>query len=1123
MIVDLLFACVALPFIQSSVLWQIGQPDGTPAGFGLAPGHFRDYHTDALFVVGASRESDIPYVLPGPLDTWAGSRSHRADIFFGLSGAKPRGSARLTIDFADTQATSPPRLQLLMNGRIVSSWQAPAGSGDDVVEGRSQRGMTCHWVSEIPSGCLRNGNNDLSIQTLSGSWVLYDSLKFESFGDLCSVPVKDGVFVSPLPQRQVILETPTGPRQPVDFDVANLGHPVAATICLDRGDPIPVQLRSGRQTVTAMIRPQSPTPSGVGQKKERLAIYIHTDHLDSKGFLEVEAVRPWIVYLLPHSHVDIGYTDIQAKVAEMHRRNLFDALKVAKESRGFGTDDRYRFTMEATWILDNFLADGSPDELRQVADAFQSGIFDCSANYCNVLTALMRPEELMRSYAFSGRLSQWLGISLHTATQTDVPGVTWGAVDAMSQAGIRHLVLMPNPSDRIGGVLSAWQDKPFFWSSPSGKSRVLVWETTSYGTAHGLRHFNGDRSRIYRTSDPSKDFADDYIFPRLSQLASSNYPYDVLAMPWSGTDNFPIDGDVPRAVQNWNQKYVVPHLVCSTASNACMQLVERFGKRIPVVRGDFTPYWEDGAGSSARETATNRASADRLVQAETLAAMTAPERYDAKAFWDGWRNVILYSEHTWGAYNSVSEPDSEFVKAQWAIKQSFATHADDISHRLLSSFSAGRIEAVVSVTNTNSWPRTDLVTLSRSQSESGDRVVDDYGHPLPSQRLKSGRLAVLVKNLPGISTLTLHVTAGSPCVAERASAVGQTIESPEWRIDLSTDGNQVVRLWHKRLKHDFVHPPFDLNRYEYLPGSDIKNLQLDRSIGYDVIESGPLVAQIRVRCQAPGTRGVSKEIQVVAGLDRVDFSDEIDKVAVRTKEGVHIPFPFAVSEGVLRIHTPWAIVRPDLDQIAGSNKNWFCSQYFVDISNGGYGITWTSLDAPLMEVGGITARMLDGGYDPKQWIEHLGPTQTIVSWALNNHWYTNYRADQSGLLTYRYSIRAHDQYNDAEAYRFGVGLAQPLIVGSLPAVLPLLAIDDPNVVVTSLKPSEDGHATIVRLWCLGGRPRSIRIRWSGSAGVRSLSDLSERPLHSIGESLSMSGWQVVTIRVERANAASGKL
>ena len=53
----------------------------------------------------------------------------------------------------------------------------------------------------------------------------------------------------------------------------------------------------------------------------------------------------------------------------------------------------------------------------------------------------------------------------------------------------------------------------------------------------------------------------------------------------------------------------------------------------------------------------NRAAAERLTQAETLFAMLPPKTYPAEDFYEAWRNVILYDEHTWGAHNSISQPD----------------------------------------------------------------------------------------------------------------------------------------------------------------------------------------------------------------------------------------------------------------------------------------------------------------------------------------------------------------------------------------------------------------------------------------------------------------------------------
>ncbi|HVT10831.1 MAG TPA: polysaccharide lyase family protein [Fimbriimonadaceae bacterium] len=1096
--------CCAIGMVQGSgsqTLWQIGAPDGTDAEFGLAPDRYRLYRDDPTYVVGLSRPDSWPYVLPGPDDAWAGSRGHRDTVWFGLSGP---GTGAFVCDFVETHYASPPRLTLWINGRQVAAWQAPKGNGDDAMEGHPEKGKHAQWKVEIPDGFLKSGVNELEVRNESGSWVVFDAIQLLGAASMATTPVPPSLRVEPLGQEQIVRRTPNGPRQEVSLQVTNLGP--AGTLRIGSDAAWSGEMQTGTRTISLSVP--------AVKKPRKLNLSLSLGSLGAKAAVDVAPVRPWTVYLLPHSHVDIGYTDLQTVVAAMHRRNLFDAMSVARESAAFPPDSRYRFNMEATWILDNLLRDGTPDEIRHVGEAFRNGIIDSSGNYCNVLTGLMRPEELMRSYGYSDRLRSWLGVDLTTATQTDVPGVTWGAVEAMSQAGIKNLVLMPNTADRIGGVLSAWQDKPFFWVSPSGLDKVFVWETASYGVAHGLRHFNGDRTKIFRTADPTQNFIEGYVFGRLKQLASENYPYDAIAFPWSGTDNFPVDADVPYAARHWNETYVTPHVVVATVDQACDAFLRKYRTKVPVVKGDFTPYWEDGAGSSAKETAMNRASADRLVQAETLSAMTRPVAYDGKSFWRAWSDVILYSEHTWGAYNSVSDPDSPFVKAQWAIKQGFAVQADKASRALLAKFAGGPVKNRFTVVNTSSWQRTDLVLLTPEQSQAGDRVVDANGHPVPSQRLRSRELAVLARNVPPFGSVRLRVVPGAAYSDETASAFDGGLASPDWQIRVDPITCRITRLWNTRLKQDFAKPPYDLNRYVYVRGSDVLGATGSRDLRYEIVERGPLVASLRITSSGDGVRLIRQDVRLVAGLDRVDFIDQIEKVAVRKKEAVHFAFPFLVPNGRLRIQGPWAVIRPDLDQIAGSNKNWFTTQYFADVSNSKYGVTWSSLDAPLMEVGGITAAMTDGGYDPKEWIQHLGPTQTLYSWALNNHWYTNYRAEQEGHLTFRYSILAHGPYAPDAAYRFGAGLAQPLIVSSVSSA-PLLQIGDPRVVVSALKPSEDKKALIVRLWCVGDKPVKTALTWrDGLVGKVSFSDSSERPLRPCGATLSLGGWQVATLRAE---------
>ncbi len=223
--------------------------------------------------------------------------------------------------------------------------------------------------------------------------------------------------------------------------------------------------------------------------------------------------------------------------------------------------------------------------------------------------------------------------------------------------------------------MKEWQNKPFWWKGPDGKQRVLCW-CPSRGYALG--HIIGDGEALAR-------FIPDYLV----ELETNGYPYDITYLRWNvHGDNGSPDEKVADVVRDWNARYVWPRLIISTTAAAFREFERRYGDKLPEFSGDYTPYWEDGAASSALETALNRASAERLVQAETLWAMRNPGPFPATAFQEAWRNVLLYSEHTWGAHNSISQPDLPFVRDQWKVKQAFALDADKQSRQLLASRSA---------------------------------------------------------------------------------------------------------------------------------------------------------------------------------------------------------------------------------------------------------------------------------------------------------------------------------------------------------------------------------------------------------------------------------------------------
>jgi alpha-mannosidase len=287
-----------------------------------------------------------------------------------------------------------------------------------------------------------------------------------------------------------------------------------------------------------------------------------------------------------------------------------------------------------------------------------------------------------------------------------------------------------------------------------------------------------------------------------------------------------------------------------------------------------------------------------------------------------------------------------------------------------------------------------------------------------------------------------------------------------------------------------------------------------------VKETGPLIASLLVECDAPGCHRLTREYRLHALRNYLEIIDTVDKQAVRTKEGVHFGFGFQVPDGTVRMDVPWGVVRPELDQIPGACKNWFTVQRYVDISNQDFGVTLLTPDAPLMQFGGITANLIGSLSDPKAWLDQLEPSCTVYSWAMNNHWHTNYRAEQEGPTTFRYVIWPHEHPDEIDRVaHHAMEYSQPVVVWPARGdfLAPRRFYLSGDVQCTAYKPSEDGKAVLIRLYGGSGEDQSVAIQWDPIKPAKLwLSDNSEEPREEVSGAISVPAWSVVTLRAEFA-------
>ena len=852
--------------------------------------------------------------------------------------------------------------------------------------------------------------------------------------------------------------------------------------------------------------------------------------IESKGMapyptqITLKPVKKLVCYILPHSHTDIGYTEIQTAVQDKQIQNLVKGMEIAKKTSQYPRGSRFVWNVEVAWAADMYLMRMNVAQQKDFLEAVSLGEVALNGMYLNELTGLCRPEELSRLFKFSTELAKKTRVPITAAMTSDVPGQTWGTVTAMAQAGIRYFSTAPNYFDRIGDILAQWENKPFYWVSPSGQEKVLVWVPFK---GYALSHTIGKLS---------PEFVDKFA----SQLDTANYPYDIAYLRWSGHgDNAEPDPAICEFIKSWNSKYTFPRFIISSTSEAFAAFEHKFGDQLPRVKGDWTPYWEDGAGSSALETGMSRANSDRLSQAEAVWAMKNPRNYPAPEFEEAWKKVLLYSEHTWGAWCSITDPENKMTKEQWTIKQAYVLDADLKSNKLLEkglklNEKKGSGSAIA-IYNTNSWNRSEVVLIPDSLSKAGDYISDLENRPVPSQRLSTGELAVLVKFLPPYSVRQLFITSGKPSSEGSIKIQDDQIDNGLVSIIIDSKTGSIASLKSKENKEvNFVNGSsgYGLNDYLFLESDKINDIKKISQVKITVKENGPVVGSLLIESDAPGCNKLTREVRLLAGQEYVELINILDKKRAEInpkpgdwkfaqkggKESVNFAFPFMVKNGVVKLDVPYGVIQPEKDQIPSACKNWLTAGRWADVSNDDTGIELVTIDAPLFEVGGITAVMLGSQTNPAIWRKHIDPTQTLFSWAINNHWGTNYRAYQEGLITFRYALWPHKKFKAYENSKYAIGLSQPLLVKKALVDIPVLSgfhPDQPQVLVTTFKPCDDGKGWMVTLF--NSSPESVKTKLiSNKEQVQHVwkSNSGEEKMAEISVNLELPAWGVSMIRIK---------
>ena len=836
-------------------------------------------------------------------------------------------------------------------------------------------------------------------------------------------------------------------------------------------------------------------------KKSEVTLILRGADKTYKQKVSITPMRHWNVYLYNHAHVDIGYTNTHKNVEQLHKNNIIEGIKLAEETKNHPDGARFVWNPEVGWPMER-LWQSNPEMQDELVEAMKKGRICLDASYLNLNTSICADEELFHVFKFTREMQRLSGVPSDVFQQFDIPGMSWGLIPVMAQEGVKYIISWPN-SARAGNAHKDINGKPFWWVGPDGKSKVLFLQPGGYANS-GSMGKGGETGRPwFGQRDPAKvpkvirmGYANVDFTEKLTALEKENYPYDYTVLSWSLWDNNPLDADVPFAVKEWNEKYAYPKIIISGGHEIMSMIEEKYGDQLPVVSGDYTEYWTDGLGTAAELTAKNRNAKERLVQAETIWSMLADGgKAPREDFDEAWRYILLGSEHTW-CFENPTEP--YFQDAIWKVKQSYFHEAEDRSIDMLDESLApatdksngalgpkeGPANGGIAVFNTHSWPQSGVIRLTAKESLRGDKVLDSKGKELLSQRISPGELLVYVPDVPALESSHIRVVEGKCSLLGSCKIEGTTLKNDCLAVHVDRITGNIVSLLKNGSTYNYIGE--GANTFSWLPGN-VDEPKGDTVVSVAVVEEGPLAVELCVTSKATGCRSISRSVRLQAGQPWVEISNVVDKLPLVEKDGIHFGFAFNLPDSKTRVDIPWGVMEVEKDQWAQGNRNWLAMQRWLDVSNDTHGVTWCSLDVPLFEYGNRTANLVTEWGNRGNWITKLETSSTIYSWAMNNHWVTNFPLTQDGPVRFRYRLYPHETYDVVEANRFGMEQSQPLVYVTAdkdPQVQPLIAIDNRKVYSTIIKSLETDHTLIVRLRSLSDKEESVKLSFPKKTPAR---------------------------------------
>lgn len=789
------------------------------------------------------------------------------------------------------------------------------------------------------------------------------------------------------------------------------------------------------------------------------------------------------LFVIEHSHLDIGFTTTPDRLAEFYKTNIDHAISFCK------TDPHYRWTIESIWQLERWLERSSQSEINELINLVREGRICITGGYATMHSGAMGDEEMNRMLYPAEKLRREWNITIETVIQNDVPGYSWNYPQVLAKSDIKYLVTGIN-AWLGGGTSISMSNMPFYWQGPDG-SRVLTWISfdayVEGFTTYGLTDITTAYNKLSQ---------------KLPSLEAAGYPYDAVLV-LRGSDNADTNLNMANLARQWNATYDNPKIVLATPEMFFNYIKGKYGENFAVYSGDWAGYWDMLSITQPQSVAKNRWAHDNAISAEKILSINALigiQTCSTEDFNLIYKKMMEFDEHNTGGapWPGLMTPEEAYKQNE--ILCGYANAAYNMTNEILQSGLdrlASNIKSsnpFILVFNPLSWNRTDFVRVKLGSLDSTFpfALVDpDNGKTVDYQiDFATSELIFVAENVPALGYKRYDAIIQAPQDPDLVYIDGNVIGNQFYKVTIDETDGHIASIYDEEAKRELVNPSsifgFKFNKAirstknEYLNGfyTYVPTGTCEISVGFN----GPVAKSLVINRY--GSPHMKTEIILYSNIKRIDIINIMNRslmehVSYDTGYVFYMyPFPFNLSNYEVKLEIANAFMTPIENNLPDAAIPCFTIQHGLAISEPNYTLILTNKETFVNYFGRI--QWYTTTFNP--------PEPTVISNFLKKEDEAQYKGGvigaieqepgESPILVQTYSITTmQSSFNAVDVNRRLWENSNPLLAIAKPCnpygvleehSMRFFNLNCSNVMIVNIKKADFGEGYVIRLLELSG-------------------------------------------------------